>query len=191
MGYNRYSAVHIKKAYKEVVQPFDEWSIRAKASLSQSPLTPYSDAAATRPPVFKEEPGSPTKKARMSGMRSVARSSIDGLMPPLKIKLSTGLAKSASVPIKLDLKTEPPNSLNPAITLNGVAHPETPTIKIRVPGFSSGGGDDSDLSSEASSPDPPTPPPLPKYVKGDVCEICRHGHAASKILLCDGCDRGE
>jgi len=116
MGYNRYSAVHIKKAYKEVVQPFDEWSIRAKASLSQSPLTPYSDAAATRPPVFKEEPGSPTKKARMSGMRSVARSSIDGLMPPLKIKLSTGLAKSASVPIKLDLKTEPPLSRNDSRT---------------------------------------------------------------------------
>jgi histone demethylase JARID1 len=191
MGYARYSAPHIKKAYKEVVQPFDEWSIRAKASLSQSPLAPYSDAASTRPPVFKDEPGSPTKKSRMSGMRSVARPSVDGLQPPIKIKLMTGLSKSASVPIKLESHAGPSSTSFPEILINGAAHPKTPTVKIRVPGFSSAGGDDSDLSSEASSPDPPTPPPLPKYVKGDVCEICRHGHAASKILLCDGCDRGE
>ena len=192
MGYARYTAPHIKKAYKEVVQPFDEWSIRAKASLSQSPLAPYSDAATTRPPVFKEEPGSPTRKSRMSGMRSVPRQSIDGLQPPIKIKLMTGLSKSASVPIKLESHAGPSITTSfPEILLNGATHPETPRVKIRVPGFSSAGGDDSDLSSEASSPDPPTPPPLPKYVKGDVCEICRHGHAASKILLCDGCDRGQ
>jgi hypothetical protein len=29
------------------------------------------------------------------------------------------------------------------------------------------------------------------YQKGEVCEICGGGHAADKILLCDGCDRGE
>lgn len=193
MGYGRHSAIHIKNAYKEVVQPFDEWSIRAKASLSQSPLRAYQDAASTRPPVFKDEPGSPSKKARMSGMRSMPRPSMDSLLPPIKIKLTNSLSKSASVPIKLDSHAGSSiSSSNPEILLNGAAEiTKTPTVKIRVPGFSSAGGDDSDLSSEASSPDPPTPPPLPKYVKGDVCEICRHGHAASKILLCDGCDRGQ
>jgi histone demethylase JARID1 len=195
MGFGRHCTHHIKQAYMEVVHPFDEWSIRAKASLSQSPMRPHSNASGTRPPVFKDEPGSPTKKSRMSGMRSAPRPSVDSLLPPLKIKLNTGMSKSSSMPNSLNTRAQASGnetiSVKPEIQINGEAAPETPVVKVRVPGFSSAGGDDSDLSSEASSADPPTPPPLPKYVKGDVCEICRHGHSASKILLCDGCDRGK
>lgn len=186
MGFSRHYSNHIKQAYMEVVHPFDEWSIRAKASLTQSPLAPYADAATSRPPNFKSEPTSPTRaSSRMSGMRSIPRSSVpaNGAAPTTstKIKLTipaigSRLTSSASLPARLDN-----------------AAPETPApgSKVRVPGFSSGGGTESDLSSDASSEGAPTPPPLPEYVKGDVCEVCRHGHAASKILLCDGCDRGE
>jgi histone demethylase JARID1 len=191
MGFGRHCTGHIKHAYMDVVHPFDEWSIRAKASLSTSPSMAHANVAATRPPVFKDEPGSPTKKSRMSGMRSVPRPSVDGLLPPIRIKLNTGMSKSRSMPDKLSQALPIVTGSKPEILVNGEAALETPHVKVRVPGFSSGGGDDSDLSSEASSQDPPTPPPLPKYVKGDVCEICRHGHSASKILLCDGCDRGK
>lgn len=181
MGFPRYCSAHIKKAYMEVVHPFDEWSIRAKASLSQSPLYPYADASASRPPNFKSEPGSPTKPSRMSGMRSVPRQSTSSLAAPIKLDSEfrpPRLPTSTSLPVRLDH------------AVNGLETP-APGPKVRVPGFSSGGGTESDLSSEASSDAAKSPPPLPEYVKGDVCEICRQGHAASKILLCDGCDRGE
>lgn len=182
MGFAKYCTPHIKKAYMEIVHPFDEWSVRAKASLSQSPLHPYGDSSAQRPPNFKSEPGSPTKAGRMSGMRSMpARTNTNNLAPPIALQptsTSVKLPTSASLPARLDHAT------------NGPATP-APGSRVRVPGFSSAGGTESDLSSEASSPGQPSPPPLPQYVKGDVCEICRHGHAASKILLCDGCDRGE
>lgn len=181
MGFPRYCAVHIKKAYMEVVHPFDEWSIRAKASLSQSPLYPYANASDSRPPNFKSEPGSPTKPSRMSGMRSIPRQSTGTLAAPIQLD-------SSFVPPELPTITSLPIRLDHAANL-----PETPGPgpKVRVPGFSSAGGTESDLSSEASSDSAKSPPPLPEYVKGDVCEICRQGHAASKILLCDGCDRGE
>ena len=182
MGFAKYCTPHIKKAYMEIVHPFDEWSIRAKASLSKSPLHPYGDSSAQRPPNFKSEPGSPTKAGRMSGMRSIPpRKDSNSLAPPIALQTSSTTVKlptSVSLPARLDHAT------------NGPATP-APGPRVRVPGFSSAGGTESDLSSEASSPGQPSPPPLPEYVKGDVCEICRHGHAASKILLCDGCDRGE
>lgn len=181
MGFAQYCTPHIQKAYMEIVHPFDEWSVRAKASLSQSPLHPYGDVSAQRPPNFKSEPGSPTKASRMSGMRSIPRPSANGLAPPISIQApstaSVKLPTSTSLPDRLDHNANGPETPGPG-------------PKTRVPGFSSAGGTESDLSSEASE-EQRSPPPLPEYVKGDVCEICRHGHAASKILLCDGCDRGE
>lgn len=182
MGFAKYCTPHIQKAYMEIVHPFDEWSIRAKASLTQSPLDPYSDTASQRPPNFKDEPGSPTaKSSRMSGMRSMPRASNGNLAAPITLQTPSTFVKlptSASLPAKLDYAGKGPET--PA-----------PGPRVRVPGFTSGGGTESDLSSEASSEGKPSPPPLPPYVKGDVCEVCRHGHTASKILLCDGCDRGE
>lgn len=64
--------------------------------------------------------------------------------------------------------------------------------RIRVPGFSDRDGTDSDLSDDSLSPPPPPAKPVAEevYQKGEVCEVCRKGNMADKILLCDGCDRG-
>ncbi|KAL7424409.1 hypothetical protein Q5752_000091 [Cryptotrichosporon argae] len=77
-----------------------------------------------------------------------------------------------------------------ALQSKPVSDLDTPSAsRIKVPGFSSLDGSDSELSEEETSPQKPRRPDG-HYEKGEVCEVCSRGDAANKILLCDGCDRG-
>ena len=70
------------------------------------------------------------------------------------------------------------------------APPSLPPARIKVPGFAgSRDGSESELSEDEAA-DGLRKDHLPEYQKGEVCEICRRGDGADKILLCDGCDRG-
>jgi len=136
--------------------------------------------SAGKPPYFTHNsPGSPTRSSRMSGMRSAPRSHTSdsgdrkGPTPP-------GGGSSAVAGSSTGVNADETRS-------------ESAGPKIKVPGFSNMDGEESDLSDDevmsVKSRRRSTPQPVP-YQKGEVCEVCRGGHAADKILLCDGCDRG-
>lgn len=155
LGYDRIYHGAIKSAYQRIIKPFDDFVLRAKASLSTgSPSTPMSDMAHSKPPGFGDSPASPTR-SRMSGMRSVKRVEVRPETSPLPT--------SVSLPTNL-------GSL-----MDDASLPLT-TPKIKVPGFSSRDGSESELSEEELSParstrsapareEPSAPTP---YVKGDV-----------------------
>lgn len=184
MGHDAGWGPEIGLAYKRIVYPFDTLSIRAKTA-SQSPLIPLPASTAQRPPGWNDAtPGSPSQPGRM-GMSSGRMGSVnprksDSPKPPLTISTHhplAGIGASASSP----RGSQPPDSA----TLGG---------KMRIPGFSSRsreGTIESDLSDDSLTPPPPDNRTEEQYQKGEVCEVCRKGNHAEKILLCDGCDRGE
>lgn len=173
MGYHHAYALHLKAAYVRIILPFDAFAIRAK-STTGSPLTPLTNTGMTRPPGFVgESPASPTRKGRM------------GAVPRKTIPTHTPHAypKSAS----------PPTGNSLLDKLESIAS-AMPSSKIKVPGFNSSRDDsESELSDDELSPGAARKAAAapPEYQKGEVCEVCRGGHAPEKILLCDGCDRGE
>ncbi|WWD22060.1 hypothetical protein CI109_106548 [Kwoniella shandongensis] len=194
----------VRDAYMKIVLPFDKWAVRAK-SASVSPLTPLnmttSNGKPAPPPAFATSappsPSQPRTSGRMGAVKTSPRTRMNG-------------AVAAAAPGILPLKTAEP-SLNSASSLPpsgssrldapaeivrpNSAAPSLPSLKIKVPGFSNRDGSESELSDEDSSlsdgsPRRPAKVQTPEYQKGEVCEVCRGGHAGDKILLCDGCDRG-
>ncbi|WOO79188.1 Lysine-specific demethylase 5A [Vanrija pseudolonga] len=200
LGYNTTSSPQVKAAYTRIILPFELFALRAKNS-PDSPLTPLPHASAngkqhSAPPASgKMSPGTPTTapQGRMNGMRPSPRTSPRGRMgslssaPSVLNSMATGAEAGPS-------STSASGALGPAAK-----------IRITIPAgmgqakASSSRSSDTELSeltelsdvessrsgSNTSSPDGPT-----KYEKGEVCEICGLGNHASKILLCDGCDRG-
>lgn len=151
LEYDRIHHGAIKAAYQKIVKPFDDFVIRAKASLGSagtgSPATPNLG----KPPGFADDPGSPTR-SRMSGMRSVQ-------------KPSQTSASASALPLPTSISL--PTNLGSASGSNPLT-----TVKIKVPGFARSDGSESELSEEDMSPGrssvstvaaSPTP-----YVKGDV-----------------------
>ncbi|KAI9635430.1 PLU-1-like protein-domain-containing protein [Dioszegia hungarica] len=186
MGHDAGWGPQLGLAYKRIVYPFDTLSIRAKTA-SLSPLTPLPASKAQKPPGWTEAtPGSPTRSGRMGvsagRMGAVKKRKSNSPQPAAAptLPIPTGLDLSGSLAIHPTSSPQPGSGPDSA-GLNG---------KMRIPGFSS---NKEDSESELSDDDSLTPPPpdMPEqYQKGEVCEVCRKGNFAEKILLCDGCDRG-
>lgn len=187
MGHDAGWGPQLGLAYKRIVYPFDTLSIRAKTA-SLSPLTPLPASKAQKPPGWTEAtPGSPTRSGRMGvsagRMGAVKKRKSNSPQPAAAptLPIPTGLDLSGSLAIHPTSSPQPGSGPDSA-GLNG---------KMRIPGFSS---NKEDSESELSDDDSLTPPPpdMPEqYQKGEVCEVCRKGNFAEKILLCDGCDRGK
>ncbi|KAL1409908.1 hypothetical protein Q8F55_003907 [Vanrija albida] len=194
LGYNTTSSPQVKAAYTRIILPFELFALRAKNS-PDSPLTPLPHGTTKQhsaPPVSKLSPGTPSQ-GRMNGVRPSPRTSPRGRMGSL-----------SSAPSVLNSMSTGPEAGPSSAAANGALGPAA-KIRITIPagmGLAKAGSSrssDTELSeltelsdvessrsgSNTSSPDGPT-----KYEKGEVCEICGLGNHASKILLCDGCDRG-
>ncbi|WWC67689.1 uncharacterized protein I206_101601 [Kwoniella pini CBS 10737] len=199
LGHKASWSGQVRSAYIDIILPFDNYSVRAK-SASVSPLTPLNNSSingngTVKPPAFASDaPSSPsqTKSAgRMGAIKHSPRTRFSSRMSGAGFGGSGGETQSlptltASLPtingLEAAAEIERPSSATPSLT----------TLKIKVPGFSTRDGSESELSDADSSSDgsPKGKVGTPEYKKGDICEICRFGHAAEKILLCDGCDRG-
>ncbi|WVQ97837.1 hypothetical protein IAU59_004952 [Kwoniella sp. CBS 9459] len=183
LGHKPAWAPHVREAYMSIVLPFDRWALRAK-SASLSPLTPLKVANGTHPPAFATDtPTSPTQSIPAGRMGTVKVS------PRTRMSSRMG-AQPASIPSMSANGLQAAAEIGEAVT-NGSS---STTVKIKVPGFDTRDGSESELSDADSvlSDGSPRKPKVatPEYQKGEVCEVCRGGHAADKILLCDGCDRG-
>ncbi|OCF37553.1 hypothetical protein I316_00679 [Kwoniella heveanensis BCC8398] len=189
LGHKPIWGPHVREAYMSIVLPFDRWALRAK-SASVSPLTPMQAPNGTRPPAFTTDtPPSPSQiksAGRMGSVKVSPRTRMSSRMGAQTASLPANAAPFSSVN-GLQAAAE----IEQATLVNG--DPST-TVKIKVPGFSTRDGSESELSDADSvlSDGSPRKPQVatPEYQKGEVCEVCRGGHAADKILLCDGCDRG-
>nr|XP_018265761.1 uncharacterized protein I303_02134 [Kwoniella dejecticola CBS 10117]OBR87919.1 hypothetical protein I303_02134 [Kwoniella dejecticola CBS 10117] len=191
----------VRSAYMEIILPFDNYSVRAK-SASASPLTPLNNSAingngTVKPPAFATDaPPSPSQMksaGRMGAVKQSPRTRTSSRMSGIGL----GASLSELQPLPTPTSALPTvNGLQDAVEIErpSSATPSMTTVKIKVPGFSTASkdGSESELSDADSSSDgsPRGKVSTPEYKKGDICEICRFGHAAEKILLCDGCDRG-
>ncbi|WVW78729.1 hypothetical protein I302_100689 [Kwoniella bestiolae CBS 10118] len=186
----------VREAYMKIVLPFDNYSVRAK-SASVSPLTPLNGSAVNgnntiKPPAFSTDtPPSPSQPhprsaGRMGSIKHSPRTRTSSRMSGgsvVEIPLTSAPLAGLVNGLQAAAEIERPSSATPSLT----------TLKIKVPGFSTRDGSESELSDADSSSDGSPKKgkvSTPEYKKGDVCEICRYGHTAEKILLCDGCDRG-
>jgi histone demethylase JARID1 len=198
MGYAVGWAPEFKSAYARIVLPFEKYSARAK-SQSASPLTPLSTkkSETQRPPGWAmTAPGSPTaangKPGRMGAVKMASGKAKGSRMSGI----STRPRRGGSPPPPTSVSLPEVKSLDFASTSgsrSATPQPATAGPRLRIPGFSDREGTDSDLSDDSLSPPPPPAKKLPEepYQKGEVCEVCRRGNEGDKILLCDGCDRGE
>jgi histone demethylase JARID1 len=162
LGYHVDHALHIKSAYLRIIYPFETFALRAK-STSGSPLTPMPSTTASRPPGFvNESPSSPTRHVgRMGGMRTSPKQQTDG-----------EAISTLSPPFAISSMAAGPSLLQSASALEEAAKiADLP--KIKVPGFSSMDGSESELSDDEamslkyrrrSTPEPPV------YQKGEVCD---------------------
>ncbi|ODN96426.1 histone demethylase JARID1 [Cryptococcus wingfieldii CBS 7118] len=199
LGLNPSWTPHIRAAYMSIVLPFDNWAVRAKTSLSPLVKRPIGvDVSPSKPPNFgagrtpsSSPKGSPIKSrpnnysspiAPCIPLKSVDHGFVDAALPPpmpsptKKSKMNFGTASMSS-------RVPKPTNAGPAPFAS----------QFNVPGFSKEDGSESELSDEdaaMSSPRIDNESFQEAYQKGEVCEICQSGHAAEKILLCDGCDRG-
>ncbi|ORX34394.1 PLU-1-like protein-domain-containing protein [Kockovaella imperatae] len=173
LGYDASYDTELRDAYITIVLPFDNFAVRAR-SVSASPVTPLQSAAGPRavPPGFKNEsPASPSApRTRMSGA------------PPSRMR---------GFPSAVFASEHPSSSFTPPSAEHTWASGPAglPSVQINVPGFSNRDGSESELSEE-ESPIKRRAEEKPEYQKGEVCEVCRRGDGADKILLCDQCDRG-
>ncbi|WVR04433.1 hypothetical protein IAU60_001436 [Kwoniella sp. DSM 27419] len=199
LGHKTMWTPHIRHAYMTIVLPFDKWALRAK-SASVSPLTPLANGHnGTRPPpaFAADAPPSPSQ-ARSSGRMGPTSN------PSPRTRMSSRMSggqngHSLELPHSHSAPLLGVNGLQAAAEIDRSAS-VTPTtaataLSIKVPGFATRDGSESELSEEDSelsedSPKKQKKVRTPEYQKGEVCEVCRGGHAADKILLCDGCDRG-
>lgn len=166
LGYDEKYGLTIKSAYTRIILPFEIFANRGKSN-SGSPLTPMPSTTTSRPPGFlHESPSSPTTHSRMGGMRA----------PP---SFSQRIVASGSVspPVKpLNLPTLVNRDLDNVVDLPSrpsSAASSLTTLKIKVPGFTSRDGSESELSDE----DPPPPRKIRivhnvPYQKGEVSTVC-------------------
>lgn len=165
LGYEERSAIPIKAAYTKIILPFETFANRGKSN-SGSPLTPMPSTTASRPPGFvNESPSSPTTHSRMGGMRappafSQRNVASGSTSPPVKpLTLPSVVARELEIP---DVPSRPSSAASSLTTL-----------KIKVPGFTSRDGSESELSDE----DPPPPRKIrivhnQPYQKGEVSRRC-------------------
>ncbi|KAK8846748.1 hypothetical protein IAR55_005835 [Kwoniella newhampshirensis] len=192
----------VRDAYMKIVLPFDKWAARAK-SASVSPLTPLKTTMANGrpvpPPAFATDtppsPSHPRTQSRMGAVKMSPRTRMGGNgLPPPELPHSKTTAPLMNTgtslpPLGSQFLEAPAEIIRPTS-----ASPSLPTLTIKVPGFSNRDGSESELSEEDSSLSDGSPKgakiATPEYQKGEVCEVCRGGHAGDKMLICDGCDRG-
>ncbi|WWC87231.1 uncharacterized protein L201_002119 [Kwoniella dendrophila CBS 6074] len=199
LGYKVNWSNQVREAYIRIILPFDNYSVRAK-SASVSPLTPLHNSAVNdngnvKPPAFHADtppsPSQPRPIGRMGTVKNSPRTRFSSRMSGAGINIppENSTIPLSSAPLSLTNGLEAAAEIERPLS----ATPSLSTLKIKVPGFSTRDGSESELSDADSSSDgSPNKGKVstPEYKKGDVCEICRFGHAAEKILLCDGCDRG-
>ncbi|KAK6904001.1 hypothetical protein I203_107513 [Kwoniella mangroviensis CBS 8507] len=184
----------VREAYMNIVLPFDNYSVRAK-SASVSPLTPLNGNTNgnVKPPAFSTDappsPSQPRSVGRMGSIKTSPRTRTSSRMSGASLGVDAQSLPLTAAPLS-DV-----NGLQAAAEIGrpSSATPSLITFTIKVPGFSNRDGSESELSdAETSSDGSPKKGKdgTPEYKKGDICEICRYGHTAEKILLCDGCDRG-
>jgi histone demethylase JARID1 len=181
MGHDAGWGPQIALAYKRIVYPFDTLSIRAKTA-SLSPLTPLPASKAQKPPGWTAAtPDSPSNSGR-TGMAPGRMGMVQRRRPD---PAPSTLLNTVPLTFGPEIATSPRSSQPPdSAALSS---------KVRIPGFStkSRAESESDLSDDDSLTPPPPDHKSEYYQKGEVCEVCRKGNFAEKILLCDGCDRGE
>lgn len=135
----------IKEAYQQIIKPFDDFVLRAKAKTNSagtgSPLTPDSGTY-SKPPGFADTPGSPTR-SRMSGMRSVQK--------PLSSGPLSTISQLASTPITT-VKIKVPGFAKSDGSESELSEEES-----------------SPKSTRSGKPTEVAPTP---YVKGDVRQFC-------------------
>ncbi|WVF70046.1 hypothetical protein IAT40_004833 [Kwoniella sp. CBS 6097] len=188
LGHKSTWSPHVREAYMSIVLPFDRWALRAK-SASVSPLTPLKVPNGTHPPAFSTDtppsPSQPISAGRMGSIKVSPRTRMSSRMGA-----QTASVQGNAVPFMTANGLQAAAEIGQALTTD----PSSTTVKIKVPGFDTRDGSESELSDADSvlSDGSPRKPKVatPEYQKGEVCEVCRGGHAADKILLCDGCDRG-
>ncbi|WRT65018.1 uncharacterized protein IL334_001959 [Kwoniella shivajii] len=194
LGYKSSWSNQVRDAYITIILPFDNYSVRAK-SISVSPLTPLTNNingnGNSRPPAFATDiPLSPTQpQPRSAGRMGSVKISPKTRFSSRMAGISAGNQGSPLTTTPLTLS----NGLAAPAEIERPSSASSQTLKIKVPGFSTRDGSESELSdADSSSEGSPKnrKNQTPEYKKGDVCEICRFGHSAEKILLCDGCDRG-
>ena len=146
MGLHESYWPNIRSAYIRIILPFDTFAVRAK-STSASPLTPLASTTTNKPPGFvAESQTSPTRPGRMGGMRASAKSQTGAALYDVTKSVSPP-GTGTSLPI--DRVGSPisdgpvrPSSAGPGLLLS----------KIKVPGFSSRDGSESELSDEDPLP---------------------------------------
>ncbi|WVQ76775.1 hypothetical protein IAR50_006449 [Cryptococcus sp. DSM 104548] len=191
---------HIRAAYMSIVLPFDNWAIRAKSSMSPLIKRPIgTDMSPSKPPSFELDriPSSLPMVApfeRCSTDRTGSTTIRIPLRPgdhvsPAAATLQSTLSPYKKSEIKSGKATVTSRSQRPTLPDSSVM-----ASQFNVPGFSKEDGSESELSDEdaamSSTKIDGGGSIREAYQKGEVCEICRSGHAAEEILLCDGCDRG-
>ncbi|RXK37598.1 hypothetical protein M231_05140 [Tremella mesenterica] len=191
VGHNPAYASQIQTAYQHIIVPFEKYQMRPKTA-SVSPLTPLSNGHETipsKPPNFiTETPASPTAAGKAGTGRSASTGGIQiSNLSPTPSNVNPTRATSALPDFALASSSNGPAPSGPSGS-------SAPSGRIKVPGFSSADGSESELSDEdfpLTTPPQPAPPVEPtEYQKGDVCEVCRSGGAPDKMLLCDKCDCG-
>ena len=166
LGYDERYSNTIRSTYTRIILPFETFANGGK-SASESPLTPMPSATTTRPPGFaNESPSSPTLKTRIGGTR-----------PPPSFENARGQpSRSVSPPVKpLSLPVGPYRELSPTegVARSASATSSLTTIKIKVPGFSSRDGSESELSDEDPPPKKRAVEQAVPYQKGEVCSAFR------------------
>lgn len=150
LGCDERYALTIKSAYMRIILPFDTFANGGKAA-SESPLTPMPSTMASKPPGFaNESPASPTRRSgRMSGVGARGPSH-----PPAFAKRGES-SRSVSPPVKpFQIPSGPVRDLppfDPSEKPESSASSST-TLRIKVPGFSSRDGSESELSDEDPQP---------------------------------------
>ncbi|TYJ51548.1 hypothetical protein B9479_007876 [Cryptococcus floricola] len=185
---------HIRAAYMSIVLPFDNWAVRAKTLMSPLVKRPTgAGVSPSKPPNFIADTTSsylPTDSPSKPPTNDIA--GLAAIHIPFK-SIDRNSMASASLLSMPSLSKEGRLNSETAITSSEtpeLSHSESVAVasQLNVPGFSKEDGSESELSDEDAAMSPPR-------VNGDglfqeAYQKGESGHAAEKILLCDGCDRG-
>ncbi|KAG8897367.1 hypothetical protein FRB99_008207, partial [Tulasnella sp. 403] len=195
MGYDGLVGVssQLKNAYTRIILPFEQFSDHIRNSPSMSLLSPasfrfYPPSAPSRMRMgAKTVTPTPT---RMSRARAASKANTNSVSAP---KSATPTRTSTPMSISSSSLSEPPEDVD--------IKPPVQTdiqVEVSVP-------PEDDARNRTTTPKSPprlsTTPlsqsgplrPIDRtalYVQGDTCEVCHSGDNGTKMLLCDGCDRG-
>lgn len=220
LKYEASRAPYLKMAYEKVVKPYDDFYARVKnsptalkhsiaatttgAERQGSPVTP---TQVPRAPPTQSMP--PSASGRMGSSMSRGSSESSAGTPSRATSSSAaGGQQQLAPPLELHRLDSSELKVADEIVQAGSAASKKRKRQKGEPRFCSR-RQSADLSSsiaraDVAASDPATPPTkrltlrlktsataeADVYKKGDACEVCRSGKNATKLLLCDDCDRG-